>query len=596
MVRKLYKQYIHHLARVARGLPISWRPNFATVMHSDCTQTVAWSSCGGFIAVGLHESTEVLDAVTLKRLHTFVHPFPDIGQPSFSPDGRSLTWINSINDGSITWDLQTGGRISVIPSTLNASSSQFYSSAYSMDGKVLAVAGLRCSNDYLMETVISTYDLISGTHIYSHRVWDGEGVVQIWTHGEFLRFATVEPGSITIWQVGFTSKHTLAEIESLPAPDDIGFDEHLFLPTLSRIAFTPEQAVLIWDARDSKFLLNFVCGGNTGEMSFSPDGRFFACQVSGQGVCLWKESPTGYVLYRKLVSNTGVTPSLSPDGESIILSGGHETQLWRTTDPINPPPSNPPQPAERTDFILAFSPGKSFMVTGRLGENIATIVDLESGDPRLIVDTGMKICGLGVTGSTVIVIGEGKIITWNLPARNRILNTTVNIHDSVRTVVFQDHQNPQPSFGSVYAASISPDFNYLAILRGMRGGLDIYDMSTGKQLVGTATHFSKPWFTRDGREVWDSTCGQKIVRGEGSDVVGLEPLRYDSIPSGGPLWESPRGHNVADDGWILDPRKKRLMWLPHHWRVSKEYRVWDGRFLALFDPGLPEPVIIEMYR
>jgi len=88
--------------------------------------------------------------------------------------------------------------------------------------------------------------------------------------------------------------------------------------------------------------------------------------------------------------------------------------------------------------------------------------------------------------------------------------------------------------------------------------------------------------------------GEKIIRGGGSDVIRLEPVRYGSVPSGGHLWESPHGHDVMDDGWIFDSRKKRVMWLPHRWRVPKEYRVWDGRFLALFDRGLPEPVVIEL--
>jgi len=229
------------------------------------------------------------------------------------------------------------------------------------------------------------------------------------------------------------------------------------------------------------------------------------------------------------------------------------------------------------------------MATGRLGENIATVLNLKSGDPRLIVDTGMKICGLGVIGSTVIVVGEGKITTWNLPA---VLDARADIHDSVRTIVFN---HPLPLFGEPHSASISPDFNLLVITGGGGMGLDIYGTSTGKHFVGTTTEFvSDVWFTRDGREVWYSglpSGGKKIIRGGGSDVVG----DVDG-PSGGYPWESSHGHDVTDDGWILDSRKKRVMWLPHHWRASGNDQIWDERFLALFDPGLPEPVIIELYE
>jgi len=595
MVWKLYKQYVGPLVRVVRGLPISWGPNFATVKHGDSIQSVAWSSCSKFIAVNLLEVAEVLDAVTLERLHTFMHPFSG-GPLSFSPDGRSLTWINE-DEGSTTWDLQTGGQISATPPAPDPPCLWYFSSAHSMDGEIVAFA-YRDIDDKV--TVISTYNLISGTHIYSHRASEGRIIAQIWTHGEFLRFAIVKPGSITIWEVGFTSEHTLAEIESLPAPiskDDTDSEDFLFLPTLSRLAFTLHKAVLIWDAQDSKFLLNFADGSQPlGGLSFSSGGRFFACGSIGQAY-LWKESPTGYVLHQKLVSGPAagsITPFLSPDGESIITSrlGGLETQLWRTTDPTNPPSRVPPQPAEQTHFVLAFSPDKSFIATGRLGENIATIVDLKSGDPRLIVDTGMKICGLGVTANTVIVVGEGKIITWNLPVEDCVLDATADIQDSVRTIVF-DHPLPSPRW--LHSASISSDFNYLVITRDKGKGLDIYDVSTGRHVVGTTIVFSfQPWFTRDGREVWYDPGGQKIIRGGGSDDIRLEPVGDDDGPSGGYLSESSHGHKVTDDGWILDSRKKRVMWLPHHWRAPIAHQIWDGRFLALFDPELLEPVIIEL--
>jgi len=110
-----------------------------------------------------------------------------------------------------------------------------------MDGNTVAVAGYCDSGDSDSTTVpaVSTYNLISGTRIDSHRFPEEHTVVRIWTHGEFLRFATVESGSITIWEAGSTSEHTLVEIEVLPAPDNIDSEELLFLPTPSRIAFIP---------------------------------------------------------------------------------------------------------------------------------------------------------------------------------------------------------------------------------------------------------------------------------------------------------------------------------------------------------------------
>ena len=54
--------------------------------------------------------------------------------------------------------------------------------------------------------------------------------------------------------------------------------------------------------------------------------------------------------------------------------------------------------------------------TGRLKGNTVTILDLKSGGPRLTIDTGMEVLGLRMTGSTIVVLGAGKVVTWNLPA------------------------------------------------------------------------------------------------------------------------------------------------------------------------------------
>ena len=606
-------------------------------MRGNPVENATWSPCSRFIAAGDFDRKALIpDATTLERLYTFV-PIRRARWLSFSPDSRSLTGIEGRGDNFITWDLQTGGKTHATSSIRNGFSSHTYiSSTHSMDGKTLAVV-LKDSDD-ATATTISTYNLPSGTHIYSHRVSEGRIVAKIWAHGELLQFVVVKPGSVTVWGVGFTSIHTLAEIESLPAPDEIGHSrESLFLPTHPRLAFIIQDTVQVWDARDSKFILNFAGDDRPKGLSFSSDGCFFACGSTGREIHLWKESSTGYALHRKLLSNIGqltdygVRPLLSPDGESIVTFSDSEIQLWRTTDPINPPSSVPTQPAEQTHFILAFSPDKSFLATGWLGKNIATIVDLKSGDPRLIVDAGMKICGLGVTRSTVIIVGEGKVITWNLPAEDCVLDATADIHDSVRTMVF-DHPPPPPE--TLHSASISPDFNHFVIARRGGEGLDIYDMSTGRHLVSTTVQgVFQPWFTSDGREVrysnsrgvsggkkiirgegsdivfqpWYTSdrrevrCsnsrgvsgGEKIIRGEGSDIIGLEPIEQGP-PSGGYLWKSSHGHDVTHDGWILDSRKKRLMWLPHHLRVSEEDQIWSGRFLALFDRRLPEPVIIEM--
>ena len=326
-----------------QGLPSSWEPIVADPKCRAYVLGAAWSSCSRFIAVchSNSKTIEILDAATLERLNTFdtlqwLLPFPG-DWLGFSPDGLLLTWFET--RGSLTsWDLQTGGPAGTIPAESDVPPRLCFSSTYSMDGKIAAAAYRDCT--------ICTYNLLSNTRIYSYHVSGGRIVPPIWTHGESLRFVTINPGTITIWEVEFTSIHTLAKVDSFPVPDNIDYGEEyygrkchdketLFLPSLSRLAIAFRDIVLVWDAQDYKLLLNFLGNDQSTGMSFSLDGCFFACGTDGAGIHLWKDSPTGYTLHQKvkLAGYTFSRPLLSPNGDSIIAFNHSTLQLWRTADP-----------------------------------------------------------------------------------------------------------------------------------------------------------------------------------------------------------------------------------------------------------------------
>ena len=421
-------------------------------------------------------------------------------------------------------------------------------------------------------------------------------MASIWTHGECLRFAAVKPGSITIWEAGFTSIHTPVEVKFLPAPDNIGdSEEYLFLPFRSRLAFTLEEAVLVWDAQDSKLLLNFVGGDRPTKMSFSPDGRFFAYGTTGLEVCLWKESPTGYTLHQKLTSNFRgvIRPLLSPNGESIIMHNHSTIQLSRTADPTPSLSNVPTKVVKLTAFILKFSPDETLAAVARLEENTAKVLNLKSGNSRLVVDTGMKVFALGVTESTLVVVGEGKVVTWNIPASDCTQNARANINDCVHSTAF-DYSAPSDPMVVPYG-SISSDLNRV-VIKEAPIGLRVYAVSTGRCLT-TTTLGLRPWFTPDGREVWSgdrySKEGWTVVEDGESGLTKLEPLRPTAHPLGGFPWQSPSGYEVRRDGWAFGPNGRRLFWLPHHWSSGDTYRTWGGRFLGLLHRELPTAIIIE---
>jgi len=423
-------------------------------------------------------------------------------------------------------------------------------------------------------------------------------VASIWTHGECIRFAAIGSESITIWEVGFTSTDAPTEVEHLPVPRDLGgLWRALFLPTLSRLASDSEAGVLVWDARNSKLLLDTGHIRPMG-MSFSSDGRFIACGTVGKEIYIWKESHDGYILHKQLIPTLleYSRPFISPDGESIVTVHNSMVQLWSTADPT---PSPSVVPTHRNDdFILEFSPDEILAAVGRVYGNTATVFDLESGDPRLIVDAGMGVLGLRVTECAVVVVGEGRVVTWNLPARNHSFSARVNIDGSVRATTF-DYLASHLTRLLLQNASISPSIDRVAVKGCGYDDLDIYDVSTGVRLAGTATLGSMPWFTPDGREVWCMGIGRNvegwtIVKDSESGVTKLEPLGPTTYPSGGIPCRSSRGYRVTDDWWVVSPSGKRLLWLPHDWRLHETSRRWRGRFLGLLHSEFPDVVILEL--
>ena len=87
--------------------------------------------------------------------------------------------------------------------------------------------------------------------------------------------------------------------------------------------------------------------------------------------------------------------------------------------------------------------------------------------------------------------------------------------------------------------------------------------------------------------------GLEIIEDSVSGTMELIPLDETLYPSGTFLWDSTRGYKVTDDGWVLSPTRKRLLWLPHRWRSDQEDdRIWSGRFLGL-SHRISEVVILE---
>jgi hypothetical protein len=472
---------------------------------------------------------------------------------------------------------------------------------YSTDGRMVALL----SRLEFGKAIIDIFDVVSG--VYMHYLdcppLEDSRLCQIWTHEGFIRFVTAESTGITIWEVGFTLGATPTEVKTLPAPknvnDAVRFE---FLPTSYRALFVYSNQVLIWDARNSQSLLHHADTDDDPVMTLSPDGHFFACPNAGSGIDLWKESPTGYIPHGKFSpSNNHPRVLFSQNGESIITFEFEYSmvQLWQTSSSISTPSSTSVQTPQQNNFILDFHPDMSLAVLVRQEDSMVVVLDLKSGTPWLTIETSMEVYGLGVIKNTIAAIGCKKIITWNLPERNHLLDVKLNTEDSTQTVHLRNHPRGV-SRKLVTAASMSHDSCYIALLMDMEGKymyggcLCFYSASTGKYLGRISTRqVGVLWFTPAGNEIWCAGDENKAdvwtITGNNLDYTMVVTKIEDR--SWGCPWGSSQGYQITNEGWILGLDGRRLLMLPPSWQADAAQRVWKGKFLALLHATLPEPVI-----
>ena len=597
-VHKLYDKYAFPLARVVHGLPLLWEP-IAGTLHTHGPSPI-WSPCNRFIAISNKDTkTYIVDAVTLKKLNTFECDGSHGRQLCFSSDSHLLTHIT---DETLTsWDLQTGGLVSIIPLADKFGESIYhhsFSSVHSMDGKMIAVA---FEDGEQTSFTMATYDLYSRKCLYTYPFSKVRFVPPIWTHGKCIRFATMVPGSMSIWEVGFTSISNLAEVETLLLPDEIqpkgGF---LFLPHLFRLAYSFGQRLFIWDAQNSKFLLYQIGNYCSWQMTFSSDGQFFACEV-GLRPHLWKETSVGYTVHQNLTM-TGSSGSayslLSPNGESVIMYDESSVSVLPTRDPIISPSS--PQSFSSGNLLFEISPDQNLVALILLQERNITILDLESGDLQLVIDVDMDIVSVKMTENVIVVANCEKVVAWDIPPRHSVLDARVNINNSNCMTMF--NQSPWTPSRDI---SVSPNLNYVAVMLDEGESarhMNIYSTWTGECLTSTLVGLkSWPYFSPDGCEVWSvpyffyGPAARWVITEESkSCLIKLEQL--ESIVTSSAVThhrKSLHGYKVSDDGWLLSPTQNHLLWLPPHWQSRRWEECWQGQFFGFTHSNPLEAVILE---
>ena len=586
-------------------------------------ELAVWSRCNRFIAIGSSGVVDILDSATLQRIQRLDLPNKlSLEALAFSPDSRMLTaFVHDDNLGTggtiVSWDLQTGGVVSTVECEGPHDSKVWgVHITYSMNGKMVAVL-----SQHYHSSTISIHDVIHGESmpsvVYGARMNPDLDlktcfVYKIWTHGESLRFATPGPMRITIWEVGFTSGATPTEVEIVSVPDNAihmfafrpKIQYHItwteFHPASSRLAFIndteEEEALIVWDARTSRFLLHDTDIRFHSFMSFSPDARLFACITAHSEVYLWKESPTGYTLFEKLTPGIQAPrPSFSPNGKSIIAFDRYSIHLWHTKSFVTTTISAPPLPRTREAFFLEFLPDRPLAVFARGEDRRVTVLDLNSGTLQSTTETSVEVYGLRSIGNTIVVVGKEGVIAWSLPGGDFLPDPGMGVKDSTWEI-----GSRIVDYGRVIAASISFDFQNVALLRSHLSEyfLDVYSPSTGQNLHAAVEEGSAAlWFTPGEQDLWcPKWNGEAQVFTLTQDSLDHTNSVADiEEESWGCPWGSQLGYKVTDDGWILGMGGKRLFILPPLWQSPRKVeRVWNRKFVALLHGDLPEPVILEL--
>ena len=341
---------------------------------------------------------------------------------------------------------------------------------------------------------------------------------------------TTDVAVITIWEVGFASNAPPTKVGTLPAPDilsriNVQGTEFQFSPTSGRLALSChwQCRVLIWDAHNSKYLLHHTDTKFSLGLFFSPDGCFLACPTAESEIYLWKDSPTGFLLFGTLLPSIAhQRPLLSQNSESIVTYGGHMIQLWCGTEafPTTPPSNLTQAPQHIGDFVLDLSPDLMLAMVAMQKDNTVRVLDLNSGILQSTINGGMEVYGLGVIKDTAFVIGSQKVSTWNLPIGNGTTVTKAGPEDSSWTVALQNewHRN------DVISASISPDPRHIALIMPESGTshLHVYQTSDGTKLwYHRSTYGGIVQFSLDGLNVW---CAQ-----DSGSVRGVPELTSDYV-------------------------------------------------------------------
>ena len=563
IVRRLYYHRgrpITPWPRVMIGAPDSW-DHVVSISNKDHKYRFCiWSPCGRFIAAQTTKAVEIRDQLTFELLTTLqpTEPVRPLAGPlTYSPDGHSLACVSYTS--IVIWDIQTGGVAEEIRCGFKN-----ISMAWSLDQRTIGFID--------SEKRVRTHDLVSGTTM-SPGEFSSISHPYFWAHERSFRILRTVPSGrydeaiVEVLEVG----HTLTKIYSFSFMRNImpQFTFNIsYSPTACRIAISAHHSLHIFEDRKSIF-----CPSESENISFhcfSSDGSLFAA-AAGERIRVWKYISRLYMQWKELrcPGHTSSFLQFSPTQLSILGSFGGILQGWRLHDPPNTPETDHRQYA-------GLSRSGNYIATAYRLEMTITVTNLHSQAPSQLIDTDLKIEGLALSGSILLVFGSETVVAWLLTEEGLVRGVLGGRRAGRSNSVWAtslSHFTPRPVFKvEGYLGTIAPNgedsSRYI-----------IYHTETGEIFQPDQVHrrLNSPWKRLDELSA-------------GRDYFGFHNLtQHDAPPERG--WQTSKV--TVGEGWVKDSEGRHRLWVPVEWRADWDLMDWCHNIVTQFSILGGQTVIIK---
>jgi len=414
-----------------------------------------------------------------------------------------------------------------------------------------------------------------------------------WVDGDSLLFAvcSIADGEviINIQKLQPTSDPLLLVVESFAVPFE--GESCYFSPVSFHAAIVSWAEVIILDIRTLKILFQVKeSHGYATPGYFSPDGRFFACGIYGNGISIWENTSTGYVPQTDLIPRLLWNEfSWSPTSTSILCWSDKGIQLLDPNSGLSVT-----SPIRITHpHLVAYTADQTHIATAHQWGSVVKFLSL-SGATQQTVKIHMLIQDIKIVDNTIFVTDGRRFISWHLTTLGQAGGGCNTKRENKALSVHIEDQ-----------FALSNDCSQIAFV--VKQTVFLYDVPAQKVLGDFVIngHIKHIQFSSDGSQLWsivqdlhtdDSRCYHVELEREGNPyLTNMSTENLEGEWSLDSLFRSPHECQIVgnESEWVSDPRGN-LLWLPPNWRVGRGWAArWDGNLLTLLGGQHPEPIIIE---